>query len=267
MLDCILNDKRIYAWTVDDREADYRCPECGAPVRLRKGDKKIPHFAHIVDDGCSYGEGISEYHLTVQKEIVEALSREGIQCELEYKGVENRRADVFTNYKGQKIVFEIQHSRIEPQTILERTQDYNRAGCAVIWILSPYYFSKFGGLYKTDKVRLSSWQRYLLELYEVLYVWNNGKLYAFDFSEAWGQQMVFEYGKHVGYEDVPLKESFDKEGIAEIDLMFGLNTGSLSKFESAIKPHVQLYGLDPDSNLPADWKRPTAELSWDDPLR
>lgn len=267
MLDCYLNGERIYAWTVDDRNADYRCPKCNSPVHLRKGHKKVPHFAHVVAAGCSYGEGVSEYHLTVQKEIIEALSKEGIPCELEYKGIENRRADVFATYKDQKIVFEIQHSRIEPQTILERTLDYNRAGCAVLWILTPYYFAKFAGLYKTKKIRMASWQSYLLELYEVIYVWNDGKLYAYDFTEAWGQQMVFEYGKFAGYEDIPLKESFDKEGIAKIDLFFGLDSGSLRVFESAIKPHVKLLGLDPDCNFPADWKRPRTDLDWNDPLR
>lgn len=267
MLDCILNNKRVYAWTVDDREADYRCPGCGAPVRLRRGNINIPHFAHVFEDKCSYGRGISEHHLIVQKEIVEALSKEGIECKLEYKGIENRRADVFTNYKGNKIVFEVQHSRIEPQAILERTQDYNRAGCSIIWVLTPYYFAKFGGLYKTEKIRLLAWQRYLLELYEVLYVWNNGKLYAFDFSEAWGQEMVFNYGKHVGYNDIPLKESFEKEGIAEIDLLLGLKSGTLCSFTSAIKPYVDIFGLDPDCNFPADWKRPRPDLEWNDPLR
>lgn len=267
MLDCNLNGERVYAWTVEDREADYRCPVCGASVRLRRGNKKIPHFAHITDEGCSYGEGISEDHLTVQKEIAEVLIKEGIQCELEYKGVENRRADVFSVFENQKIVFEIQHSRIEPQTVLERTQDYNRAGCSVMWVMTPYYFSKFGGLYKTDKIRLSSWQRYILTLFEVVYVWNKGKLYAFDFSEAWGEEMVFQYGKFTGYNDVQLKESFDKEGIAEIDLLTGLHNGTLCSFESDMKPHVKLFGLDPGCALPADWKRPRTELEWNDPLR
>ena len=89
MLDCILNGKTIYAWKVHDREADYRCPMCNNPVRLKRGNKKIPHFAHISSNECSYGEGVSEDHLVVQKEITEILSSNNIQCKLEYRGIKN----------------------------------------------------------------------------------------------------------------------------------------------------------------------------------
>ena len=267
MLDCILNGKTVYAWKVHDREADYKCPMCNNPVRLKRGNKKIPHFAHISSNDCSYGEGVSEDHLVVQKEITEILSSNNIQCKLEYRGIKNRRADVFVEYLNNKIVFEIQHSRIEPQEILARTQDYNNNGCSVIWVMTPTYFAKFAGLYGTQKIRLSSWQAYILTLFGVIYVWNNNKLYAFDFETAWGSQRVYEYGEYIGDEDVQLKESYDKKGIAEIDLMFGLREATLKEFKSEIRPHVKLWGLDPEDGFPADWKFPRKDLDWDDPLR
>lgn len=267
MLNCILNGETIYAWRVDNREADYRCPVCQKPVRLKKGYKRIPHFAHVSNQECSYGEGISEDHLIVQKEITDILLNNDIPCKIEYRGFKNRRADVFAEYQGRKIVFEIQHSRIEPHEILGRTQDYNRNDCSVIWVMTPDYFAKFAGLYETSKVRFSSWQAYLLVLYGVVYVWNNNKLYAFDFEPAWGTHRVYEYGEYVGDEDVQLKESFDKRGIAEIDLMFGLKESTLREFKSEIKPHVNLFGLAPEDNFPANWKFPNKSIGWNDPLR
>lgn len=267
MIDCILNGQTIYAWRAQDRTADYRCPKCNAPVVLKRGYKKIAHFAHIATEGCSYGEGISEDHLIVQKEIVDILTQNNIPCEIEYRGVDGRRADVFAIYQGQKIVFEIQHSRIDPQTILERNQDYNEAGCSVIWVLTPYYFAKFAGEYNTEKIRFSSWQQYLKNLFGVIYVWNEGFLYAFDFEIAWTQRMVFEYGKFTGFEDVPCQESFDKVGIAKIDLMFALLNKTLHCFKSELAPFSELFGLDPTDNFPADWKYPRAYLEWNDPLR
>ena len=267
MFDCILNGKTIYSWEAKEREADYRCPKCQEPVRLRKGERKFPHFAHIALKNCQYGESITEDHLIVQKEISDILNQNDIPCKVEYRGIDGRRADVFTTYQERKIVFEIQHSRIEPQMILERNQDYNNAGCSVMWILTPSYFAKFAGEYNTQKIRFSSWQQYLKDLYGVIYVWNKGFLYAFDFETAWTSRMVFEYGKFTGYEDIPCQESFDKIGIAKIDLLFGLQNKTLHSFKSDLAPYSELFGLDPTENYPADWKFPRTYLEWDDPLR
>lgn len=267
MFDCILNGKQIYAWMAEDREADYRCPKCNEPVRLRKGCKKIPHFAHIATKNCLYGEALTEDHLIVQKELFEIFEHNNIPCKIEYRGIDGRRADVFTIFQNSKIVFEIQHSRIEPQTILERNQDYNRADCSVMWILTPFYFAKFAGEYKTEKIRFSSWQQYLKELYGVVYVWNKGSLYAFDFDTAWTQKPIFEYGKLTGYEDIPCQESFDKIGVAKIDLMFGIQNKTLHSFNSDLAPYSKLFGLDPSDAFPADWKYPRTHLEWNDPLR
>jgi len=51
--------------------------------------------------------------------------------------VGNRIADVLVELiNGEKIVIEIQHSKISEYDIIQRTKDYNKQNCYVLWILN-----------------------------------------------------------------------------------------------------------------------------------
>lgn len=244
MLKCLLNENPVYAWEMTERDVDYRCPECKGPVILKRGLRYIPHFAHKKSAGCKYGEGMSQEHLEAQSQICQILRSHNIKADVEYRGFKRRRADVYV--EDRKIVFEIQHSKIDPTEILERSQFYTREGCSIIWILTSDFYTKFGARYKTKEIRFPEWLQQLLEYYRVLYVWKDSKLYVYDFYRTAGDWFI-------------------KRGCAVLDLMYGLDNGTLSSFTSDIHD-LALFGLDPNSYFPADWKYPTTDVDWNDPL-
>ena len=75
-----------------ERGKTYYCPECHAPVILKRGAVKIPHFAHAPDTPCEYGRGEGMRHLLMKWHVGRLFSRN--QVEFEVKLLANRRADV-----------------------------------------------------------------------------------------------------------------------------------------------------------------------------
>ena len=61
--------KRVYADTVEKSTESF-CPVCSEMLRLRKGCKNRPHFAHKQDTDCQYGKDQdykSEWHIRMQE--------------------------------------------------------------------------------------------------------------------------------------------------------------------------------------------------------
>lgn len=61
----------------------YRCPGCGAPVVLRRGERRRPHFAHRGGEGCS---AESVLHRTAKELVIELISN--------WKGADGPRPSV-----------------------------------------------------------------------------------------------------------------------------------------------------------------------------
>jgi hypothetical protein len=267
MLGCYLNEEIIYAWQANDKNADYRCPECKGEVILKKGIYKIPHFAHKANLGCNFGEGVTEEHLMVQKDIYEILTSLGFYCELECRRFEHRRADIYAEINDKKIVFEVQHSSITPQEILARNQYYSRQGCSVIWILTPDFFGKLKARVNPEKgIRLSQWQIRLTEIYGCLYVWWDKKLMAYQFDYA-RRSLSFDArtGEYVDVGEYQLKTTFEKLGYAEIDLAWAIRNNTLLTFDDEFF-NTSCFGLSPDIDYAANWSFPDEHYRFSDPL-
>ena len=113
-------------------QVDYRCPECGGVVRVRKGEERVPHFFHR-NEGLSCRLRLKDgLHQTVQSWLVRQLSPESCVCECHFPQI-SRVADVA--FFPQKIVFEVQVSPISAEEAIARTRDYWRLGWHVIWLL------------------------------------------------------------------------------------------------------------------------------------
>lgn len=56
----------IWAWDAE-RQHSFQCPDCHTPVILKRGIKRIAHFAHKVQEQdtkcCRYGQQINESQL------------------------------------------------------------------------------------------------------------------------------------------------------------------------------------------------------------
>ena len=117
---------------IPERQA-FECPACQEPVILRNGSIMRPHFAHVSLKTCHFfHENESEEHLALKAELFSNLSqRHIVEIEKFLPGL-GQIADLWV---GEKLVLEVQCSRLSEQRLLERTKAYQNAGYHVRWLL------------------------------------------------------------------------------------------------------------------------------------
>lgn len=79
-----------------EQQSKCYCPACGNSVILKRGEKRLPHFAHQKDNYCeSSSESESSYHLQGKLQLYERLKNLGMNPELEpYFPAIKQRADI-----------------------------------------------------------------------------------------------------------------------------------------------------------------------------
>ena len=123
--------KRVYADSVE-KDTKCFCPVCNEELRLRKGGKNRPHFAHKQDTECQYGKDQdykSEWHIRMQ----EYFPREA--CEVRFTDDETGEvhiADVFL--EDSKTVLEFQHSPISEDEFMSRTIFHLKNERRIVWL-------------------------------------------------------------------------------------------------------------------------------------
>ena len=114
------------------------CPGCKESVILKKGHVVVHHFAHYPDSRCAFGTGETFAHLKAKSDMAISLRNRGWRTEVEYVPPDNpgRRIDVITwpPHLRRGLVFEFQHTPIDPETIFKRADDYAELGYAQVWI-------------------------------------------------------------------------------------------------------------------------------------
>ena len=135
------------------KEYDWNCPNCnGTAIHVKESiDGRIEHFRHKVTSNCNF-EPETRRHLEMKKYFYDNLKDDEnvVRIELEHK-VGNRIADIYLEMKKElytgafsthsndrpcpKIAIEVQHSKISLPKLLERTEDYDKNGVWVIWVL------------------------------------------------------------------------------------------------------------------------------------
>lgn len=118
------------------------CPGCRQPVYLKKGEIKIPHFSHYRVSDCGlFSEGESLEHLTGKQLLYRWFTQQGIPCKLEaYLPKLKQRPDLLI-WLNQKIpvAIEFQCSFISVADMMKRTQNYQKSGYNVFWILGERF--------------------------------------------------------------------------------------------------------------------------------
>jgi len=162
--------ERIVAWKAEKNDGIFFCPECMAPVILRKGRIRVHHFAHTASSSCKYAAGESEQHLRIKKTLYEILRKHPrcSRCEMERR-LNGVRPDVSLYVEKTAIAIELQRSAISTEEIAERTQIYNDLNIAIIWVIPP------PAPRNQSVCRPKSWQRFLHAMYwGRLYYWCSG---------------------------------------------------------------------------------------------
>lgn len=166
----------------------YICDLCNKPVKIsgvpdKYLRKKILHFRHILDSSeCPYNTGKNlskeeilrrqyqgqkegKKHFDLKNKIGELLSKNKNVTKIavdkrRYSEVEPgkwRRPDVYAEYKGHKIVFEIQLSRTFLSVVVERNIYYQKEQTFVIWIFDD--FEKEQDLQKFTEKDIYHWTK------------------------------------------------------------------------------------------------------------
>lgn len=119
---------------------DYYCPDCKAPVILKRGNYKLPHFAHHSScPATSLSPKETQHHLAGKRLFYDLLSDYFQQVHLEYYFCSiKQRADVCIE-GGISLVIEFQCSAISASEVINRTGGYRQLGYDVRWFLHPQF--------------------------------------------------------------------------------------------------------------------------------
>jgi competence protein CoiA len=189
-LRCATGDKEL-ASLASKNDRPFRCPKCASAVVLKKGSKKIHHFAHAPDAMCAYGSGETELHRQCKTAVYEAM-RANPRCEaweLE-RDLGDIVPDVSGDIDGVSVAVELQRSDLSVGDLYRRTAAYARLGLPVLWIVLPTK-----ELDEYDRYAPSAWEKWLHAAYlGRVYYWQSGSTvlpYHFDDHEIWVEEKSY----------------------------------------------------------------------------
>lgn len=133
-----ISGQKVAAWEVQRCDGPFLCFCCQQIVRLKKGEVKAPHFAHVPPVTCEYGTGESEEHRRCKIALYESLSSHPRvrKCEME-RDLGTVRPDVSAYINDVPVAIEVQLSNLSLSRIQYRTAEYARKGIYVLWL--PIY--------------------------------------------------------------------------------------------------------------------------------
>lgn len=112
---------------------EFFCPACHQSVRLKNGKVMRPHFAHVNLKSCAFfQENESDEHLTLKAELFASLSKNTV---VEVEKILSDSGQIADLFVGEKLVLEVQCSRLSEARLRERTNNYHQAGYQVLWLL------------------------------------------------------------------------------------------------------------------------------------
>ena len=116
-------------------DTPFTCPACQADVILKKGHRRVHHFAHQPTSTCVIGSGETAEHHRAKLAIYDSL-RSAVnvtECEVE-KPLRGSIADVYARISGTQVAIEIQRSNLSDAEVYRRTLSYHSQGIAVVWV-------------------------------------------------------------------------------------------------------------------------------------
>ncbi|MER2000592.1 MAG: competence protein CoiA family protein, partial [Lysinibacillus sp.] len=120
------------------QQQSFYCPQCLAPLTLKVGRIKIPHFAHLKNSTCeqSFSEGETYMHVLGKQQLYSFLQERNITTKLEYPlKMISQRPDLFVEYHGKRYAIEFQYSPIAPDIFLQRTEGYRSVNINPLWLV------------------------------------------------------------------------------------------------------------------------------------
>lgn len=149
------NNKRVYAdecskWDMNGNRIHYKCPECGAQLVLKRGEIKIPHFAHERNCSCDLATptGESRKHERMKYYMKRIMERDNdcIKSEIEWP-IKNRIADYYCEimYLGvrKRIAVECIYGNYDIYDFVSKNVDYRKMGVYTLWIFCAEKYADY----------------------------------------------------------------------------------------------------------------------------
>jgi hypothetical protein len=123
-------------------EKIFKAKCCDAHVQIRTPEGKIPHFYHLnTIPGCQGSKGETQEHLGLKSKIALAAIAAGwaVECEAEMRRSDGTliwKADVLAQRGNSKVAFEVERSKPDWTTMMERQERYwNNGRVRGLWFV------------------------------------------------------------------------------------------------------------------------------------
>lgn len=155
---------RAVAWDAQ-RNIAHTCPACHDPVGLKRGKKRVAHFAHHPGSTCS-NSGESPAHVHMKQAVWSAMHASPMVrcCEVEWP-LGSRRADVWVESgTGLSVAVECQIAAYEDAEIAQKIDDYTSLEVCSLYLVHasafPGHIAQFGmGSLHGREVVVPAWVR------------------------------------------------------------------------------------------------------------
>lgn len=120
-------------------QKSYYCPTCSEPLRLKRGPLRKAHFFHLArTPACRLSEK-TYLHAQIQEWLLERLP--GVEKYLERPFPRIGRIADIASF-DLRAVFEVQISKITPEEMAARREDYAKEALSTVWILHERRFKQ-----------------------------------------------------------------------------------------------------------------------------
>ena len=120
-------------------QATYYCPTCSEPLRLKRGRVRRAHFFHLARTPACRLSQKTYLHALIQEWLLERLPGEEKYLERPFPQI-GRIADLASF--DLRAVFEVQISKITPEEMTARREDYAKEALSTVWILHERRFKE-----------------------------------------------------------------------------------------------------------------------------
>jgi competence protein CoiA len=123
------DSRKVLALDQQKSDGPFSCPLCVEQTVLKKGTRKVHHFAHKPPVTCDYGRGETEQHRECKLTIYEGLRRHRRFRDVEIeRSMGTVRPDV-SGFMGEvPFAIEVQISALTMEQIVHRTREYAKKG-------------------------------------------------------------------------------------------------------------------------------------------
>ena len=180
------------------KKCNCKCPACNTPLIAKKGNIKIPHFAHESTETCEYGFETS-LHMAAKEVLAKAKSMYLPEVTYEFKGL-HRKKEICKGIEFciDRVELESKTGSIVPDIILYSGDEKIFVEIFVTHKIDEYKYQKIKELnISTLEIDLSNYRNSITmnELEEMLIGNSKNKHWVYHSKEESYKQAIYQFAK------------------------------------------------------------------------